>query len=50
MSINDININSLSYSKWNCKYHIVFGSKYRRKAFYGEHNEAIGKILRKMCE
>ena len=48
MSMNDIN--SLSHSKWNCKYHIVFAPKYRRKVFYGEHKEEIGKILRKLCE
>lgn len=48
MSVNDIN--SLSHSKWNCKYHIVFAPKYRRKVFYGEHKAAIGKILRKLCE
>ncbi len=28
--------NSLSHTKWNCKYHIVFAPKYRRKVFYGE--------------
>ena len=48
MSVNDIN--SLSHSKWNCKYHIVFAPKYRRKVFYGEHKVAIGQILRKLCE
>ena len=26
-------INSLSHTKWNCKYHIVFAPKYRRKCF-----------------
>ena len=48
MSVNDIN--SLSHSKWNCKYHIVFAPKYRRKVFYGKHKAAIGQILRKLCE
>ena len=48
MSINDIH--SLSHSKWNCKYHIVFAPKYRRRVFYGEKTEAIGKILRQLCE
>ena len=28
-------INSLAHTKWNCKYHIVFAPKYRRKEFYG---------------
>ncbi len=30
-------INSLAHTKWNCKYHIVFAPKYRRKVFYDEH-------------
>ena len=47
MGLNDIN--SLSHTKWNCKYHIVFAPKYRRKVFYGEHKEEIGKILRELC-
>lgn len=29
--------NSLAHTSWNCKYHIVFAPKYRRKIFYGEH-------------
>ena len=48
MSLNDINI--LSHSKWNCKYHIVFAPKFRRKVFYGEKKREIGKILRTLCE
>ena len=31
MSLNDIN--RLSHTKWNCKYHIVFAPKYRRKVY-----------------
>lgn len=41
---------SLAHTKWNCKYHVVFAPKYRRKVFFGEKREAIGKILRKLCE
>jgi putative transposase len=48
MGLNDIN--SLSHTKWNCKYHIVFAPKYRRKVFYQEKRLAIGKILRQLCE
>jgi len=43
-------INSLSHSKWRCKYHIVFAPKYRRKAIYGDIRRDIGIILRKLCE
>ena len=42
--------NSLAHTKWNCKYHIVFAPKYRRKVFYEEHRIAIREILRKLCE
>ena len=40
---------SLSHTKWLCKYHIVFTPKYRRKAIYGQYKESIGKILRQLC-
>ena len=41
---------SLAHTQWNCKYHLVFASKYRRQVFYGEKKRAIGEILRKLCE
>jgi len=46
--VNDIH--SLAQSKWNCKYHIVFAPKYRRKVFFGEKKREIGEILRQLCE
>ena len=42
--------NSLSHSKWNGKYHIVFAPKYRRKVICQKIKVDIGKILRKLCE
>lgn len=41
---------SLSHTKWNCKYHIVFAPKYRRQAIYSKIKADIGKITRKLCE
>ena len=41
---------SLSHTKWNCKYHIVFAPKYRRQEIYGKIKQDIGQILRKLCE
>ncbi len=41
---------SLSHTKWLCKYHIVFTPKYRRKAIYGQYKESIGQILRQLCK
>lgn len=45
--MNDIH--SLSHTKWNCKYHIVFAPKYRRKVFFAEKRLEIGAILRELC-
>ena len=42
--------NSLSHTKWNCKYHVVFAPKYRRKVFCGEKRLAIGEILRELSK
>ena len=41
---------TLSHTKWNCSYHIVFAPKYRRKAIYGKLRGEIGKYLRRLCE
>ena len=48
MKYNDTN--SLAHTSWNCKYHIVFAPKYRRKVFYGQKRLEIGAILRSLCE
>ena len=40
------NSDSLSHSRWNCKYHIVFAPKYRRQVIYQALKSDIGKILR----
>lgn len=42
--------NSLAHTTWNCKYHIVFAPKYRRRIFYDEYKREIGKIPRELCE
>ena len=42
--------NSLSHTKWDCKYHIVFSPKFRRKVIYGKLRADIGQILRELCE
>ena len=41
--------NSLSHTKWLCKYHIVFTPKYRRKIIYNQYKESIRDILRQLC-
>ena len=48
MSTNDNKI--LSHSVWNCKYHIVFAPKYRRKIFYESHRKEIMSIIKELCQ
>ena len=43
-------LHSLSHTKWNCKYHIVFAPKYRRKAFYEARRLEAGQMLRQLCD
>ena len=40
---------SLSHSKWECKYHVVFIPKCRRKTLYGELRRHLGEIFRKLA-
>ena len=47
---NTDDLHSLSHTKWNCKYHIVFAPKYRRKEFYDARRLEIGKIRRDLSE
>ncbi len=42
--------NSLAHTKWNCKYHVVFVPKFRRKVIYNHLRVNIGKIIRMLCE
>ena len=49
MSKRNDTTNSLAHTKWNCKYHIVFAPKYRRKVFYEEKRLVIRDILRQIC-
>ena len=46
----NIDESQLSYTRWNCMYHIVFIPKYRRKEIYGKLRSDIGLYLRRLCE
>jgi putative transposase len=46
---HDSRVVQKSSSKWNCKYHIVFAPKYRRKIFYNEKRADIREILKTLC-
>ena len=45
-----MDVNSLAHSKWNCKYHIVFAPKFRRKVAYGALRQNIANILSMLCK
>ena len=40
---------SLAHVRWECKYHIVFVPKYRKKVLYGRTRRQVGQILRQLC-
>ena len=45
-----LDTSSLAHTKWECKYHIVFAPKYRRKNIFGKIRQDIGQMLRKLCD
>ena len=50
MSEQSNDAKSLAHTKWNCKYHIVYAPKYRRKVFYEGKRLEIREILRTLCQ
>jgi putative transposase len=40
---------SLNHTKWDCKYHVVFIPKYRKKALYGQLRQHLGEVLRTLA-
>ena len=49
MNNDSTHVKSLAHKKWNCKYHIVFAPKYRRKKIFEEKRLAIRDIIRTLC-
>src|SRR5271156_1073434 len=41
---------NLNHTKWDCKYHVVFIPKYRRKVLYGELKRHLGPVFRQLAE
>ena len=44
------NYKSLNHTKWECKYHIVFIPKYRKKRIYGEIRRELAEVFRRLAE
>ena len=40
---------TLSHTKWECKYHVVFIPKYRRKVLYGQLRQYLGEVFRELA-
>jgi putative transposase len=45
-----LDMNSLSHTKWECKYHIVFAPKFRRQVIYGKIKKDVANILSTLCK
>ena len=48
--MDNSDVKSLAHTKWNCKYHVVFAPKFRRKVFYESKRLEIGKMIRDLCK
>lgn len=42
-------VNSLNHTRWECKYHIVFIPKYRRKVLFGELRRELGQVFHRLA-
>ncbi len=42
-------IGSLNHTVWDCKYHIVWIPKYRKKVLYGHLRKHLGEVLRELA-
>ena len=43
-------VKSLGHSRWECKYHVVFIPKYRKKAIFGQIRQELGSVFRRLAE
>ena len=41
---------SLNHTKWECKYHVVFIPKYRRKVLYGKIRQHLGQVFHELAK
>ena len=43
------NFQSLSHTTWDCKYHLVWIPKYRKKVIYGQLRKYLGEVFRELA-
>jgi putative transposase len=44
-----MNEESLNHTRWECKYHIIWIPKYRRKVLYGQVRREMGEVLHNLA-
>ncbi len=42
-------VGSLNHSRWECKYHVIFIPKYRKKAIFGQIRRDLGEVLKRLA-
>ena len=42
-------VGSLNHSRWECKYHVIFIPKYRKKVIFGQIRSELGEVLRRLA-
>ena len=42
-------VNSLNHTRWECKYHIVFIPKYRKKVLFGQIRKEMGEVFHRLA-
>lgn len=50
MSKQNSATNTLTHTKWNCRYHVVFTPKYRRQVFFNEKRSDMRDIIKTLCD
>ena len=43
-------VNSLNHTRWECKYHIVFIPKYRKKVLFGQIRKELGEVFHRLAK
>jgi putative transposase len=43
------NYNKLNHTTWDCKYHLIWIPKYRKKLIYGNLRRYLGEVLRELA-
>jgi len=45
-----VDVRSANHTRWECKYHVVFIPKYRKKAIFGQIKKELGEVFHHLAE